>query len=601
MRTVSILKITASLLLGILLLGPAAGAAPVAAATPTATPTATPRPCTNAAQFVEDVTIPDNTILRGGASFVKTWRFKNTGTCTWSTGYKLMRDTGAALGGPASVTLPQAVVSNGAVDISVPLAAPYAPGIYKGYWQPADAGGRLFGPKVSVVIVVPNPALGEELPDTAIFWAGGGGGDRTVKGLCAVGYPDAKAPQVRVTPVESFGPGEQGTLVCIFGLPVDSTAQVTLVSPTGARYAARFDVGGPVLLSDFVPKVTPPVVAIPLSWPVNAVEGIWRLSVAGDGLKSDTNVKVSTAGREGMTLNISPLDSFNPFDSVDDEYGYTRSYPTGERVQFSGSGYPPAARVMLAIYHQDDMGDSSLAYGEMVTTDRAGDFETSFRIPDTLAAGRYLAVGRMPRSWEIQETESGTHARLEVEGIQYFFIRGGNEDPLPTFQVEDVKNDDGSLQVYLYGSNRGRPAVRGASLTLSSPDARLLEISETDVPLLPPTWSDCNVATPHAWVLTSITWCHSALQLDVTCRKMVNLTDPLAEVWYDSWATNAHHELSVRVQPRKDVSEVRIYARMSMLAGASGCRVVTAPASGAAGGTDQQGFPVQVITVPVSK
>ena len=204
MRTVSILKITASLLLGILLLGPAAGAAPVAAATPTATPTATPRPCTNAAQFVEDVTIPDNTILRGGASFVKTWRFKNTGTCTWSTGYKLMRDTGAALGGPASVTLLQAVVSNGAVDISVPLAAPYAPGIYKGYWQPADAGGRLFGPKVSVVIVVPNPALGEELPDTAIFWAGGGGGDRTVKGLCAVGYPDAKAPQVRVTPVESW-------------------------------------------------------------------------------------------------------------------------------------------------------------------------------------------------------------------------------------------------------------------------------------------------------------------------------------------------------------------------------------------------------------
>ena len=40
-------------------------------------------PC-DRAKFVEDVTSPDGTDVIQGTSFVKTWRLKNNGICTWN-------------------------------------------------------------------------------------------------------------------------------------------------------------------------------------------------------------------------------------------------------------------------------------------------------------------------------------------------------------------------------------------------------------------------------------------------------------------------------------------------------------------------------------
>ena len=57
---------------------------------PTASPTSdplTPRPtptCHDSAVFVEDVTYPDNTSLKAGEKFTKTWKLQNTGTCKWT-------------------------------------------------------------------------------------------------------------------------------------------------------------------------------------------------------------------------------------------------------------------------------------------------------------------------------------------------------------------------------------------------------------------------------------------------------------------------------------------------------------------------------------
>ena len=42
----------------------------------------------NAATFVSDVTIPDETVISPGRSFTKTWRITNSGSTTWS-GYNL--------------------------------------------------------------------------------------------------------------------------------------------------------------------------------------------------------------------------------------------------------------------------------------------------------------------------------------------------------------------------------------------------------------------------------------------------------------------------------------------------------------------------------
>ena len=99
----------------------------------------------NRATFVSDVTVPDGTIFAPGQTFTKTWRFRNTGKCTWTTGYSLVFSTGDQMGGPASFNLPSAVAPGATIDISVNLTAPVAEGSYRGYWFFNDASGKPFG------------------------------------------------------------------------------------------------------------------------------------------------------------------------------------------------------------------------------------------------------------------------------------------------------------------------------------------------------------------------------------------------------------------------------------------------------------------------
>ncbi len=125
-------------------------AVPPAEASPTATEAgASPTPgsagCTDRAGFVADVTIPDNTYMAPGEAFTKTWRLRNTGTCTWTAEYALVFDSGNIMGGPASVPLPGNVPPNATVDLSVDLVAPAANGTYRGNWKLRNADGVLFG------------------------------------------------------------------------------------------------------------------------------------------------------------------------------------------------------------------------------------------------------------------------------------------------------------------------------------------------------------------------------------------------------------------------------------------------------------------------
>lgn len=101
-------------------------------------------PCDRAG-FDADVTIPDGTAIAPGATFTKTWRLRNTGTCTWSTGYKLVFVSGAAMGGPASQALTKSVAPQETIDISVNLTAPSANGKQRGEWQLENASGARFG------------------------------------------------------------------------------------------------------------------------------------------------------------------------------------------------------------------------------------------------------------------------------------------------------------------------------------------------------------------------------------------------------------------------------------------------------------------------
>lgn len=109
------------------------------------TATATPIPC-DRGSFVKDVTIPDDTEITTGATFVKTWRLRNNGSCTWTSGYALVFYNGDAMNGPASSQLTNGTVSPGSeIDISATMIAPTTPGTYKGYWRLRNAAGAVFG------------------------------------------------------------------------------------------------------------------------------------------------------------------------------------------------------------------------------------------------------------------------------------------------------------------------------------------------------------------------------------------------------------------------------------------------------------------------
>ena len=137
---------------------------------PPSQPTDTPVPdvpgpegCTLNATYAGDVTVPDDTEMSPGESFVKTWRVRNSGTCTWEAGTELVFSSGERMGGPNSV--PAGAVAPGAtIDVSVNLTAPNEPGTYRGNWQMQDPDGTRFGSIIYVQIVVLGPATETPTP-----------------------------------------------------------------------------------------------------------------------------------------------------------------------------------------------------------------------------------------------------------------------------------------------------------------------------------------------------------------------------------------------------------------------------------------------------
>jgi len=101
---------------------------------PANTPTATP--ICDLALYVNDVTIPDGTQFLPGQTFTKTWRLRNIGVCSWTSGYQVIFDNGDLMEGPSSGQALTGTVPSGAeVDISITLKSPPAPGSYRGYWR----------------------------------------------------------------------------------------------------------------------------------------------------------------------------------------------------------------------------------------------------------------------------------------------------------------------------------------------------------------------------------------------------------------------------------------------------------------------------------
>ena len=97
------------------------------------------------AAFVKDITIPDGSYVAQGKTFTKTWRIRNVGTATWTTGMALVYYSGDQMGAPNCVYLPWAVSPGAYVDISVQMTAPDFPTSTIGEWMLRAPDGTLFG------------------------------------------------------------------------------------------------------------------------------------------------------------------------------------------------------------------------------------------------------------------------------------------------------------------------------------------------------------------------------------------------------------------------------------------------------------------------
>lgn len=124
---------------------PVPSATPAPSATPIPTQAVTPTAqsnCIESALFLADVTILDNTNVAAGQAFTKTWKLRNSGTCTWNNGYSLVFIGGDAMSGPASVAFSE--TEPGAdLLVSIDLTAPAASGAYTGFYELRNPAGQV--------------------------------------------------------------------------------------------------------------------------------------------------------------------------------------------------------------------------------------------------------------------------------------------------------------------------------------------------------------------------------------------------------------------------------------------------------------------------
>lgn len=138
---------------------PLAATQPPPAPTPTFTPAllapqASPTPaCISGLRYLEDLSLPDGTLVEPGQPLDKRWRVENSGACNWDESYRLVLVSGADLG----VTSPLALYparAGAQAELQIVFTAPQQPGRYRSEWQAHDPDGQPFGDPIYIEIEV---------------------------------------------------------------------------------------------------------------------------------------------------------------------------------------------------------------------------------------------------------------------------------------------------------------------------------------------------------------------------------------------------------------------------------------------------------------
>jgi hypothetical protein len=103
--------------------------------------------------FVDDLTIPDYTIVAPGSMLDKQWLVQNSGSCNWDGRYRLR-----LVGGDALSAFPEQALYPARAGMQATLwivfTAPLEAGEYFSEWQAFDARGIPFGESFLIRIIV---------------------------------------------------------------------------------------------------------------------------------------------------------------------------------------------------------------------------------------------------------------------------------------------------------------------------------------------------------------------------------------------------------------------------------------------------------------
>eukprot|EP00644_Phytophthora_capsici_P010451 jgi/Phyca11/507795/fgenesh2_kg.PHYCAscaffold_30_\ len=118
------------------------------------------------AQFLEDVTIEDGTVVEAGKPLHKMWKLVNDGERTWPDGCYMIAQPGNPLfpEGTETSRIDLPALAPGEEFIAgVPLVSPTQAGRYTSFWRVCDPEGASFGHRFWIDIIV----AGENTPDLA--------------------------------------------------------------------------------------------------------------------------------------------------------------------------------------------------------------------------------------------------------------------------------------------------------------------------------------------------------------------------------------------------------------------------------------------------
>jgi hypothetical protein len=118
---------------------------------PTSSPSPTP-PCTDGLAFVDDLTIPDGTIVISGQNLEKQWLVQNNGSCNWDARYRLKFVGGLEMGASEQALYPARAGMQATLRIT--FTAPLEPGGYTTAWQAFGPDGEPFGDAIYMEIIV---------------------------------------------------------------------------------------------------------------------------------------------------------------------------------------------------------------------------------------------------------------------------------------------------------------------------------------------------------------------------------------------------------------------------------------------------------------